>query len=179
MSDVSVNTPTNVAGLEGSPVPYALSVMRLADLASLQNGRASATIFALSSADKLHESPRLSVWVEGLTSVEAAWILTGRVRERRAVLTLPVAAIRALVPTPPEPIHPGLEVEWERATILDALGNRVVDFRPGAEGHAGIARLDDRFGTKTQRKSLRVRLADLATVRILNEVELDRIAAAT
>ena len=167
-----------VVGPEGSPVPSGVSVVRLADLASVENGRASATIFALSSADKNQESPRLSVWVEGLTAAEEAWMLTGRGRERRAVLTLSVDAIRALVSTPTNPIHPGLEVEWERATTLDGVGDRVLDSRPGAEGHAGIARLDDRFGTKTQRKSLRVKLADIATVRILNEFELDKLASA-
>ena len=152
--------------------------MRMTHRASLESGRAAATAFALSSEDKNQQTPRLSVWMVELTTLEEAWILTGSARERRVALILEVDAIRALKPLPAEPPHLGLEVEWERATVLDESGSRIPDARLGSEGHAGIARLDDRFGTRAQRKDLRAQLARMATVRILSEVELDRIAPA-
>ena len=133
--------------------------------------------FELSTEDRKQPSPSLSVWVEALTSVEEAWKLVGSVRRRRIVLKLAVEGIRSIRAEPVDPAHSGLDVVWEPATVIDDGGNRLLDFRPGAEGHAGITQLDE--GTRIQRKDLRAQLARIATVRILNEVELDRIAAAT
>ena len=140
-------------------------------------GMALPEFFELSTEDKKQSTPRLSVWVEGLTTPEQAWVLVGAARHRRIVLTLPVDQVRTIEPQPPAPVHPGLEVEWEPATILEPDGQRVPDHRAGFEGHAGIARLDDRFGTKTQRKDLRAQLARLASVQVLTDDALDRLAA--
>jgi hypothetical protein len=68
-----------------------------------------------------------------------------------------------------EPFHPGLDAEWEQAKTVDGAGNTVVDTRPGAEGHAGIARLNK--GIKRQQKELRLQLAEAANVRLLTEAD--------
>ena len=136
-----------------------------------------ATAFLLSSEDRAQPNPRVSVWMTALTTLEQAWLLTGGSRERRGGLFLEVDKIRSLRPIPPEPVHPGLDVEWEPAMVPDGLGGRMPESRSGFEGHAGIVRLDDRYGTKQQRKKFRVQLADISTVRILTDAELDRIAS--
>jgi hypothetical protein len=143
----------------------------------MERGRALPEFFELSTEDKKQAEPRLSVWVEGLTTVEQAWTLVGAARNRRIVLRLGVDAVRALRAEPAEPPHPGLAVEWEPATLPDGRGGRVPDTRPGFEGHAGVARLGDRRGTKVQRKNFRAALARIASVRVLTEVEVERIAA--
>ena len=51
------------------------------------------------------------------------------------------------------------------------------DTRAGHEGHAGIARLDERFGTKAQRKDLRAKLARVAAVSVLDVAVIDRLSA--
>ena len=69
------------------------------------------------------------------------------------------AVVDQLSPTP------ALDIHWERATALTDAGDRVPEFRPGWEGHAGIANLDK--GNKTQRDSLRWQLAESAAIEIL------------
>jgi hypothetical protein len=133
----------------------------------------------LSTEDKNQPEPRLSVWVEGLTTTEQAWVLVGAARHRRIVLRLGVDAVRAIPAEPTTPPHPGLEVEWEPATLPDGHGGRIPETRPGFEGHAGVARLGDRHGTKAQRKHFRAALARIATIRVLTEEEVARIAATT
>ncbi len=176
-------------GTAGSEVPGAIDVLRLANEPTearmspqairtvMEHRRALPDFFELSTKDRKQSSPSLSVWVEALTSVEEAWKLVGSVRRRRIVLKLAVDAIRSIRLEAADPAHSGVDVVWEPATIIDNRGNRLPDFRPGAEGHAGITQLDE--GTRIQRKDLRAHLARIATVRILSEVELDRIASAT
>ena len=72
-------------------------------------------------------------------------------------LRLSVDAIRALRPNPDSPQIPNLDVQWH--TLLNDDGSR--DTRPGADGHAGISGLH--AGSSAQRKSLRRRLAQLAS----------------
>ncbi len=181
-----MNPISLMPGPEGTRVPDGLSVLRLGSSSTLNQvaidqltGDKTSLIgfFELSSDDKRQSTPRLSVWVEGLTTVEQAWVLVGQERKRRIVLKLQVDRIRELRPQPPEPPHPGLDVEWEPASRPDGYGGRMPEDRPGAEGHAGVARLDNAHGTKSQRKYLRTKLADLAVVRILDDTEIDRIVA--
>src|SRR5438105_4899653 len=142
-----MDAPRIAPGAEGTPVPSGTTIIRMCRIEQTTNQPSPATAFLLSSEDRMQPNPRLSVWITALTNPEQAWLLTGGLRERRAGLLIEVDRIRSLRPIPPEPPHPGLEVEWERALVPDRLGGREPDTRPGAEGHAGIARLDDRFGT--------------------------------
>lgn len=48
---------------------------------------------------------------------------------------------------------------------MTTTGDRLLESRPGWEGHAGIANLDK--GDKTQRDSLRWQLAEFAAIEIL------------
>jgi hypothetical protein len=138
----------------------------------VQEGKPIPSFFNLSSEDKLQAVPRLSVWVEQLTTVAQAWILVGASLKRRWVLVLPVDGVRLVSGPAFEklPSTPPLEVEWERATRLTEAGERVPETRAGWEGHAGITNLDK--GNKTQKEAMRWQLADLAEVRILTEEEL-------
>jgi hypothetical protein len=49
-------------------------------LRRVEDGRALPTFFELSSEDKKQPVPRLSVWVESLTTLAQAWVLVGRDR---------------------------------------------------------------------------------------------------
>lgn len=175
----AVSTP----GPDGAPVPESAVVIRMANqpalehlspefLRRVQAGQALPTFFALSTEDEKQPVPRLSVWVERLTTVVQAWVLVGSNPKRRWVLFLAVDGVRGVSATPVDqfPATPHLDVQWERATVLAADGSRVEDYRPGWEGHAGIANLN--CGNKTQRLSLRWQLADLASVQVLSEDDI-------
>ncbi len=166
-------------GPDGTPLPSGEWVIRMPPkglnaeaIEQLKNGRAHESMFILSSTDRTQANPRLSVWAERLTTVSQLVALTQTLPSYGAILRMNVDKIRALRPMPENPPHPGLDVEWEQARSLDAEGNRTIVVNPGAEGHAGIARLD--MGAKSQRKDLRSKLAEptVAFVRKLSESEL-------
>lgn len=174
-------------GPDGSPVPGGVVVLRMANqpavdqlspesLRRVQDGKALPTFFELSSEDLKQPVPRLSVWVEGLTTVGQAWVLVGSNPKRRWVLFLAADEVRTITAKPDQKLSatPPLDVQWERATILTADGARGEDHRPGWEGHAGIAPLN--VGNKTQRLSLRWQLADLARVQVLSADALREFA---
>jgi len=142
-------------GEEGAPLSDDLVVFRLASATS--DGRMIPEHFVLSSEDKKSIPPRLSVWVDGMTTLEQADALT---QHRNALAGfLPVKAIHALRPHPDDALVRSLCVEWELPTELEM---------PGADGHAGIAGLEQDGrdtrgqGLKPYRKSLRGALARLA-----------------
>jgi hypothetical protein len=176
-----------VPGPDGSPVPEGIKLIRMANepkvanlspeaVRRVQDGKAIPAFFELSSEDKKQLVPRLSVWVEGLTTVDQAWVLVGSNPSRSWVVRLEVNQVRSVFADTVNGAErtPNLEVEWEQATQLTDSGERVPETRPGCEGHAGIANLDK--GNKTQRNLLRMQLADFANVQILPK---ERLAALT
>lgn len=167
-----------VPGLDGSPVPDWAKLIRMANepkvahlspemVRRVEKGQALPTFFDLSSEDKKQVVPRLSVWVEGLTSVAQAWTLVGANPARTWVVRLEADEVRRIFAPVVDrlPPTPALDIHWERATTVTEAGDRVPEFRSGWEGHAGIANLDK--GNKTQRHSLRWQLAECADIEIL------------
>ena len=132
------------------------------------SGRASPAAFELSSEDKKGVPPRLSVWVERLTTPAQAWSLMGENPDYQLALRLNVDAIRSLRPEPEAASVPSLDVEWEPLMTRSADRRWIPDSRPGAEGHAVITGLM-RGGavSRIHTKSLRSQLADLAEVILL------------
>ncbi|MGL4423590.1 MAG: hypothetical protein ACRCZF_23235 [Gemmataceae bacterium] len=176
-----------VPGPDGSPIPGGVRLIRMANepkvahlnpeaVRRVSDGKALPLFFDLSSEDKKQPFPRLSVWVEELTSVAQAWVLVGASSARRWVVRLEVDKVRCIFASgvPQFPPTPTLDVHWERATQVTDAGDRVPETRPGWEGHAGIANLDN--GNKTQRNSLRLQLADSADVQILRPEQLATLA---
>ena len=170
-------------GPDGSPVPVGVRLIRLANEPRLENlspeairqthdGKALPTFFELSSEDKRQAVPRLSVWVDGLTTVAQAVVLLGATPERRVVLFLNSDEVRTVFGPGIDrlPSTPLLDIHWERATNLSETGDRVNETRLGWEGHAGITNLD--CGNKSQRTSLRMSLAAIAQLRILTPEEI-------
>jgi hypothetical protein len=172
-----------VPGPDGSPIPVGIRLIRMANepkvahlnseaVRRVNDGKALPSFFGLSSEDKKQLVPRLSVWIEQLTSVEQVWVLVGANPSRRWVVRLDSENIRRIFATqvdrhPPTPV---LDIHWERATTVNEIGDRVEETRPGWEGHAGITNLDK--GNKTQRDSLRLQLAEIADVQILTPDQL-------
>lgn len=112
--------------------------------------------FELSGADKKCAVPRLSVWVEGMTTTQQALAFAGPTASRYTTAGFcPVPAIRSLVPDPPTP-EVKLDVVWEPARRRDGT----FEDGPGAAGHAGVERLER--GQPLQRKSFRAALARMA-----------------
>jgi hypothetical protein len=172
-----------VPGPDGAPVPGGLRVIRMANEPKVENlspefvrrvqeGKALPSFFELSSEDKLEAVPRLSVWLEPLTTVAQAWVLVGANVRRRWVLFLEVDRVREVRAPANNQLSetPCLDVVWERATVPLDTGERVPETRAGWEGHAGIPNLD--CGNKTQKAFLRSELANHAVVRILTDDEL-------
>src|SRR5262249_50849171 len=110
-----------------------------------------------STEDRQEDPPRLSVWAEQLTRAEQAWRLMGEKAHYRLALRLNVDAVRTLRPDPDSSELPNLDVEWYPLHAEDGSP----DTRPGADGHAGIVGLH--LGSSAQRKSLRRKLAQLAS----------------
>lgn len=174
-------------GPDGSPVPEGVRLIRMANepkvahlnpeaVRRVNGGKAIPPFFDLSSEDKRQPLPRLSVWVEGLTSVAQAWVLVGASPTRRWVVRLEAEKVRRIFAPAVDsfPATPALDIHWERATKVSDPGDRVPETRPGWEGHAGIANLDK--GNKTQRDSLRWQLAECADVQILTPGQLTSFA---
>lgn len=169
---------TIIPGVDGSSLPHAINVIRLANEPKMGNlspeavRRVEASLalpafFELSSEDRKEAVPRLSVWVEGLTTLQQAWVLVGANPTRRWVLFLSVDTIRTIPAVPP------LDVQWEHAMCIADNGPRTPESRPGWEGHAGIANLDS--GDKNQRALLRSALSEIAKVQILSLDDLNPI----
>lgn len=156
---------------DGQPLPGGEWVLRLALLSKdvRDTGRPNPNAFELSSEDRQSTPPRLSVWVERLTTPHQTWVLLGARPEYQLVLQLNVDAVRSLRPEPDSAEVPGLDVLWDRLMGLDEAGNRVPDPRPGAEGHAGLTDLARGDGvTRLHTKSFRSQLADCAVALLLN-----------
>ena len=172
-----------ISGPNGSPVPAGVRLIRLANEPRLENlspeairqtteGKALPSFFAFSSEEKKQPIPRLSVWVDGLTTVVQAVVLLGATPERRVVLFLNADDVRTVFAPGIDkfPSTPPLDIHWERATNLSETGDRVNETRPGWEGHAGITSLD--CGNKSQRASLRISLSAIAQLRVLTPEEI-------
>ena len=170
-------------GPDGSPVPAGVRLIRLANeprwenlspeaVRQVRDGKALPMFFELSSEDKRQLVPRLSVWVDGLTTVAQAVVLLGATPDRRVVLFLNADEVRTVFAPGIDrlPSTPPLDIHWERATKLSETGDRVNEMRLGWEGHAGITNLD--CGNKTQRNSLRISLAAIAQLRVLTPEEI-------
>lgn len=161
--------PALVPGNDGDLVPAGTLVFRVGrntDLnpAALERRAALPIMFELSTSDKAAPIPRLSIWVEALTIADQAWDFMGSNPKRTVVACLSVDAIHA-IPVPAGFIP--LRVEWERAMVDDGNGNPVPNNRPGAEGHVGIAGMNQGGGGNAdshKRKALRSALADAARI---------------
>lgn len=155
----------NVPGADWEPLPPEEWLVRLAVASKdAELGRANPVAFELSSRDEAEARPRLSVWAECITSHEQAWHLMGANQKYCFALRLKPSDIRSIRPEPKEPLSEPLDVVWYPLFIaID--GNKIPDQRPGAQGHAGISGLKaGSIPNKSQRKSLRSQLADLAKV---------------
>ena len=158
-----------VPGNDGEPVPVGSRIFRIGrDIdvspAAIERKKALEIMFELSEEDKEAELPRLSVWVEPLTVADQAWDFMGKKPNRTLVACLSVGAVNAIEPDAPF-VAP--RVEWERAMVDNGSGSKTPNARPGAEGHAGIAGLNQGGNGKTdklRRKALRSALADLARI---------------
>lgn len=158
-----------VSGNDGAPVPEGLRIFRIGrdiDVSPvvIERKKALEIMFELSEEDKEAEIPRLSVWVEALTVADQAWDFMGKKPNRTVVACLSVGAVNAIQPG--DTFGP-IRVEWERAMVNDGSGSKAPNTRPGAEGHAGIAGLNQGGKGKTdkfRRKALRSALADLARI---------------
>lgn len=156
-------------GNDGDPVPGGVKIFRIGkktdpNAVALERRKALEIMFELSSEDKEAEVPRLSVWVESMTVADQAWDFMGSNPARTVVACLTVDAVHAILA---QPGFTRLRVEWERAMTVDSNGNKVPNTRPGAEGHVGIAGLNQGGSGKTdslKRKALRSALADAARV---------------
>jgi len=157
------------AGNDGDPVPAGIKIFRIGkntDLnpAAIERREALPIMFELSTADRAAVVPRLSVWVETLTIADQAWDFMGSNPARTVVACLSVDAVNVI---PAQPGFAALRVEWERAMIDEEIGNMTPNTRPGAEGHVGIAGLNQGGGGKAdsnKRKALRSALADIARI---------------
>jgi hypothetical protein len=140
-------------GADGEPVPGNARVIRLAQRSKDfdEHGKVSPAAFQLSSTEERQHPPRLSVFIEDLTTPMQAAELLGRPQYKLAVFLL-VDTVRAVRPTPDPPGTPGLDVQW----------HPIDDDRPGAAGHAGITGLNNE--NRLVRRSFRAKLADLADV---------------
>jgi hypothetical protein len=85
---------------------------------------------------------------------------------------------------PPQPGFTALRAEWEQAVKDDGTGGKVRNNKPGAEGHAGIAGLNQGGTGKThrmQRLALRSALADIASISpvpVPHDIPVDHIQVA-
>lgn len=173
-------------GNDGEPVPAGTLVFRIGkhtDLspAAVERRKALAIMFELSSEDKAAPVPRLSLWVETLTVADQAWDFMGSNPARTVVACLSVDKIHAM---PAQPAFATLRVEWERAMVVDASGNMNANTRPGAEGHVGIAGLNQGGPGKAdsnKRKALRSALTDIARISdvpVPHSIEADHLKIA-
>ena len=108
--------------------------------------------FELSSRDKALPVPKLSVYVQSLTSEAQACALVGDGTTHRLVARVGVTAIRQISVE-----GYGLNAVWDAALLDDDTP----DTRPGADGHAGITGLQRPPDVaRATFKTLQIRLAD-------------------
>ena len=142
-------------GAEGESLPDDARVFRLCRRTS--DGRIAPEAFVLSSEDKRHAIPRLSVWEQSLTTPDQAD------PARRYLLVALLTALEVRRIRPDGPASTSLDVQWEQAWTKGSDGKPVESTAPGAAGHCGIAGLNQ--GDKAARKVLRAALARLANAR--------------
>lgn len=153
-------------GADGEGLPAGEVVFRL--WRATNDGRMPPEAFHLSSADKRHATPRLSVWAESLTKVWQAGAITGG---RYAIAGfLPVDDVRQIRPEPDNSVVASLDVVWDSA-VVEVGATWLPCTAPGSEGHCGIAglyqeRSPDGQNLKAFRKSMYAKLARLANQRI-------------
>jgi hypothetical protein len=140
-------------GADGEPVPRGVRVLRLALWSKdfEERRKVSPIAFKLSSLEERQQPPRLSVFVEDLTTPKQASEILRR-PQYTLVAFLKVDEVRAVRPDPDPPGTPGLDVQWDRLN----------DDRPGSAGHAGITGLD--HPVRVVERNYRAKLADLAVV---------------
>lgn len=110
--------------------------------------------FSLSSGDKEQPVPKLSVFVQGLTTEQQVCSLVGDGTTHRLIARLPVVDIRDILVEGCR-----LNAVWDAAVLRDGTP----DTRPGTEGHAGIIGLRPQGvpNAKVITKVFQVRLADV------------------
>lgn len=159
-------------GRTWDPLPPGETVFRLVRESKdyRETRKVSPESFTLSQADKVAELKVLSVWVDHLTTPQQAReFMESDKQSYRLVARFNVDQVRVLRPSPDSPRVPYLDVVWDRL-MIDQDGEKVPDTRLGAEGHAGITGLIRPEGVeRIYYKSLRSKLADLATVDVLAE----------
>jgi hypothetical protein len=146
-------------GADGERLPDDEWVVRVCKQVS-KNGAITEGEFILSSDDRDDPKHRLSVYAERLTTAEQAFGFTNADPKNAVLGPLKVQDVRRLKAEPTTLETPSLEVEWQPKTVKDENGVPKPDTRPGAAGHCGIHDLTQ--GNRTQRRSLRVQLAELA-----------------
>jgi hypothetical protein len=152
-------------GSDGEPLPESTLIFRIGkdvhlNVVAMEQRKALPGMFELSGTDKKSAGQRLSVWVEELTIADQGWAFMGAKPVNTVVACLDVDDIRAIPRQ--EPFHP-LDVHWEQAVFDDGTPNHL----PGAEGHSGIAGLNQGGNGKmdgNRRKAMRSMLADAAKI---------------
>jgi hypothetical protein len=150
-------------GSDGDPLPSGTLIFRIgrdvhASAALLQRREVLPGLFELTDDDKNSPGMRLSVWAEELTVADQAWDFMGAKPKNTLVVCLNADDARSIAP--PDGFS-ALNVEWEQALLPDGSPNE----RPGAEGHCGIANLNQGGGgkqDKAKRLRLRMKLAEAA-----------------
>src|SRR2546423_1031753 len=104
-------------GNDGQPVPQRTNVFRIGkdiflSRAAKQGVKQLPIRFDLSSDDKKAEVPRLSIWVEELTTADQAWDFMGSRPVNTVVACLTADGIRGIAPPPG---FAALDVVWESA----------------------------------------------------------------
>jgi hypothetical protein len=152
-------------GTQDEPLSDNITVLRACRLPSDYLNRApvrSDFDFSLSSRDKEQPVPKLSVYVEGLTTPEQAYALVGDGTTHRLIAFVAVEAIQNIS-------FQGhrLQAVWDDPILDDGSPDR----RPGAEGHAGITGLRPKGmeNAKAIGKALQQRLVDCVTKSLVVE----------
>ena len=148
-------------GNDGEPLPDGEWVSRTWKRKFIsKDGAIGELLFMPTTEDKKDPRHRLSVWVERLTTEENAFLLSNTTSAEAILVRLNVDDVRGIRPQPDSIDVPHLQAEWHPLIHPDGKGGSIPDTRPGASGHSGIR--DLLFGSKLQRRSLRVQLAELA-----------------
>jgi hypothetical protein len=112
--------------------------------------------FVLSSSDETQIPPRLSVFVNRLTTIEQAWVIAGAKDDRRAAAVLRVKEVRNIAPSSDADVSTPLpDVIWDREGMDDPSVQ-------GNLGHSGITGLACR--SRVVRKYYRMQLADISEI---------------
>jgi len=153
------------SGNDGEPLPDGTLIFRIGkdihlNSVAKEQRKALPGMFELSGKDKASPGHRLSVWIEELTVADQGWAFMGSRPVNTVVACLNVDDIRAM---PRQQPFDALDVQWEQSVFEDGTANHL----PGAEGHAGIAGLNQGGNGKkdgNRRRALRSMLADIAEI---------------